>query len=200
MRRTACLLSVIALSVACGSTTTAPTTTATPPHADLTDPSGDAVASTGVPAPPDMVHGVIDVTGGNLTLTVQFASGTLDLQTTRLTVQLDTDQNVATGVGGGDGVGIDYVLDLWTRTSQTIVQRATPASCVNGANCYVDAGSVAVTIGTNTMTATVPLSMLGNPAGGMNFRVLAYASPQSTVPTVVADVMPDLALAPAHIP
>jgi hypothetical protein len=200
MRRLVSLLFVMALSTACGSATTAPTTGAIPLHADMTDPSGDAIVSTGVPAPPDMVHGTADVTGGNLTIAVQFAPGTLDPQTTRLTVELDTDQNVATGVGRGDGVGIDYVLDLWTRTSQTIVQRATPTTCVNGASCYVDAGSVGVTIGTNTMTATVPLSMLGNPAGGMNFRVLAYASPQSTVPTVVADVMPDLAVAPAHIP
>ncbi|HMD34412.1 MAG TPA: hypothetical protein VKH42_05570 [Vicinamibacterales bacterium] len=166
----------------------------------MNDSTGDAVVSAGVPTPPDMVHGTLDVSGGNLTVTVQFAPGTLDPQTTRLTVQLDTDQNAGTGVPPGNGLGIDYVLDVWPRTSQTIVQRATPATCVIGAGCYADAGTVGVTVGTNTMTATVPLSMLGSGSGPMNYRIVAYASPQSSVPAVVADQMPDLTLAPAHIP
>jgi len=46
----------------------------------------------------------------------------------------------------------------------------------------------------------VPLAMLGNASGRFNYRVFAYASPQSTTPTVVADVMPDITLPPAHVP
>jgi hypothetical protein len=200
MQRLSRLLAVIGLSTACGSASSAPTTTAIPLHGEVTDPAGDTLVSAGVPTPPDMVRGTIDVSGGNMTVTVQFAPGTMDLQTTRLTVELDTDQNAATGISGASGVGIEYVLDLWTRTNQTIVQRATPATCANGVGCYVDAGSVGVTLGPNTMTAIVPLAMLANPGGGMNYRVFAYASAQPTVPTVVADTMPDIGLGPAHVP
>ncbi len=122
-------------------------------------------------------------------------------QTTRLTIELDTDQNSSTGITGASGVGIDYVLDLWaSRSPQALVQRATPTTCANGAMCYTDVGTASVTVGTDTMSTTVPLAMLGNASGRMNFRVFAYASPQSTTPTVTADVMPDIALPPAHVP
>jgi len=43
-------------------------------------------------------------------------------------------------------------------------------------------------------------SMLGNASGRLNYRVFTSASPQATTPTVIADVMPDIALPPAHVP
>jgi hypothetical protein len=54
--------------------------------------------------------------------------------------------------------------------------------------------------GTDSLSTTAPLSMLGNASGRLNYRVLAYSSPSPTTPTVVADAMPDTTLAPAHIP
>jgi hypothetical protein len=67
--------------------------------------------------PPDLVHGTIDVANSNVTFTIQFAVGTMNPQTTRLSLELDTDQNAATGITGASGLGIDYVLDLWARTT-----------------------------------------------------------------------------------
>src|SRR5262245_34397812 len=92
-------------------------------HAEVTDPAGDAVAAAaGVPKP-DLVRGVADVSGGAITFTIQFAAGTLDRASTRVTIELDTDQNAATGIQGGPGVGIDYVLGLLAPMSQAAVQQ-----------------------------------------------------------------------------
>jgi len=190
-------------TAACGSNTTSPTAAPSPNifHAEVTDPVGDVVVTAGVPRPPDLVHATVDVVDGSVTLTIQFAPGTMSAQTTRLTIQLDTDQNASTGIPGGNGVGIDYILDLWAvRAQQTLVQQAQPASCASGSTCYTDVGAVSVTVGTETMSTTVPLAMLGNASGRMNYRVFAYTLPQATAPTVVADVMPDITVPAAHVP
>jgi hypothetical protein len=187
----------------CGSSPTA-TSTASPAvtfHSETSDSPGDAIASAGVASPPDLVHGTVDVAGGSVTFTIQFASGTMSAQTTRLTIQLDTDQNPSTGINGGNGVGIDYVVDVWAaRVQQTLVQQAQPASCAGGSTCYTDVGTVSATLGTDTMATTVPLAMLGNTSGRITYRVFAYASPQPTAPTVIADVMPDFTQPAAHVP
>ena len=197
------LLAFAVISGSCGSSPTAgsPSSAAMTFHAEVSDPVGDAVTSSGVPSPPDLVHGTVDVANGHVTFAIQFASGTMNPQTTRLTIELDTDQNASTGITGASGLGIDYVLDLWaSRPTQTLVQQATPMACSSGGMCYTDVGTASVTLGADAMSTTVPLAMLGNASGRMNFRVFAYASPQSTTPTVVADVMPDIALPPAHVP
>jgi hypothetical protein len=191
------------LTAACGSNTTISTTapSTTTLHAEVTDPVGDAIASPGVPNPPDLVHGTVDVVGGSLTFTIQFGPGTLDRQTTRLTIQLDTDQNASTGITGASGLGIDYVLDLWAaRSTQTLIQQAMPATCSSGGVCYTDVGTASLSLGTDSMATTVSLAALGNVSGRLNYRVFAYASPQSTTPAAVADVMPDITLPPAHVP
>lgn len=193
------LLTVLVLSAAaCGGSSTTPTST--PVHVDTIDAAGDAVPSGGVARPPDLIHGTADVSGGNVTFVFQFASGTLDPQSTRLTVQLDTDQNIGTGITGTSGLGIDYVLDMWSRNNnQTQIQLATPALCAADGPCYSTVGVSTLTFGADTMTTTVPLTMLGNASGRFNYRVVAYVSPQP-IPITVADVMPDLTLAPAHVP
>ena len=63
-----------------------------------------------------------------------------------------------------------------------------------------DVGASQASLSTETMSTTVPLAMLGNASGRMNYRVFAYAAPQANGPTVVADVMPDITLPPAHVP
>jgi hypothetical protein len=200
-RAAVCVFAIIIAS--CGGS---PTTSSSPAssltlHAEVIDPLGDSVLATGIPTAPDLVHGAVDVTNGTVTFTIQFAPGTMSAQTTRLTIQIDADQNPSTGVPAGTGVGIDYILDLWAvRAQQTLVQQAQPATCATGGVCYTDVGAATVTVGTDTMSTTVPLAMLGNASGRLNYRVFAYVSPQVTTPTVIADVMPDLTLPPARVP
>jgi hypothetical protein len=47
------------------------------------------------------------------------------------------------------------------------------------------------------MATTVPLSMLGNAVGRLNYRVFASVTAN---PTITTDVMPDMTLSPAHVP
>ena len=192
---TSVLGAIVLLTAACGSSTTAPTNGPLTLHAEVTDPAGDGVASAGAPTPPDLIHGTVDVAGGNLTVTIQFAPGTLD-PSTLLTVELDTDQNQATGIVAATGIGIDYVLSLYGPT-QTLVQRASPSTCAGGGDCYTQVGTASLGIGTDTMTTTVPLSMLGNASGRLNYRVYAGVLAH---PTITTDVMPDVTLPPAHVP
>ncbi len=189
---------------ACGGSTPATSTAPSSPgvlHAEIGDPIGDRVISPGVLNPPDLSHATVDVGGGNITFSIQCAPGTLDRQTTRFTIELDTDQNPSTGNVGAGPIGIDYVLDMWApRTPSTLVQQATPTTCATGGACYVTVGTASLAVGTDLLTTTLPISIIGSASGRLNYRVFAYSLPQSTTPNVVADVMPDITLPPAHVP
>ena len=186
---------------ACGSSTTTSPTVPSPNlfRAEVIDSVGDAVASPGVANAPDLVHGTFDVSSGNITFTIQFAAGTLNSQSTRVTVELDTDQDASTGNRVAGPLGVDYSLDLYA-ASQTTISRATPSTCSSGGQCYTTVGTASLTLGTDTMTATVPLATLGNASGRMNFRVGSYVFPSPVTPTPSADWMPDITLPPAHVP
>jgi len=189
------------LQIACGGSSTSPTTSpgTSSLHAETSDPAGDAVPSAGVPNPPDLVHATVDVAGDTATFNVQFAPGTLNRQTTRVTIELDTDQNASTGIIAAGPLGIDFILDMYAPGTQTTVERATPSTCGQGA-CYSIVGSASLTVGADTMTAVVSLAMLGNASGRLNYRVGTYVWPQPTTPTVNADFMPNFELPPAHVP
>jgi hypothetical protein len=163
-------------------------------HAEVTEAAGDAVVSAGVPTPPDLIHGTLDVGGGNLRVTFQFAPGTLSPSTV-VTILLDTDQNPANGFVA-TGYGIDYGVSLYAST-QAFIQKADPSSCASGGNCYTPVGTASISLGTDTMATTVPLSMLGNADGRLSYRVFAGAPANATITT---DVMPDMTLPPAHVP
>jgi hypothetical protein len=199
VHRLSLIIGALLAATACGSTSTAPTNTPNTFHAEVADPAGDAAVSAAVPTPPDLIHGSVDVGGGSLTVTIQFAPGTLNRASTLLTIQLDTDQNPATGIPAANGVGIDYVLSMYGPTG-TIVQQATPATCANGGACYTQVGTASLGLGTDTMTTTIPLSMLGNADGRLNYRVFASVPQPAPTPTITTDVMPDITLPPAHVP
>jgi hypothetical protein len=199
VHRLSLIIGALLAATACGSTSTAPTNTRNSFHAEVADPAGDAVVSSAVPTPPDLIHGSVDVGGGSLTVTIQFAPGTLNRTSTLLTIQLDTDQNPATGIPAANGVGIDYVLSMYGPTG-TIVQQATPATCANGGACYTQVGTASLGFGTDTMTTAIPLSMLGNVDGRLNYRVFASVPQPAPAPTITTDVMPDITLPPSHVP
>ena len=144
------------------------------------------------------MHGAVDVNSGNIAFTIQFATGTLNVQSTRMTIELDTDQDSSTGNRVAGPLGVDYLLDVYA--GQAVISRATPATCSNGGPCYAQVGTSSLTVGTDTMMATVPLAMLGSASGRMNFRVGTYVFPPTTTPTPSTDWMPDINLPPAHVP
>lgn len=194
MPRLFLLIGVLVAATACGSSPTTPSRTANTFHAEVTDAGSDAVVSAAVPTPPDLIHGTLDVGGGNLTVTVQFAPGTLSPSTV-VTILLDTDQNPATGFND-TGYGIDYGVSLYAST-EAFIQKANPSSCASGGNCYTYLATASISLGTDTMATTIPLSTLGNADGRLNYRVFAGAPANSTITT---DVMPDMTLPPARVP
>jgi hypothetical protein len=205
MARKIFLLIGILAATACGSSSTTPGGSATAPssplnsfqntfHAEVSEAAGDAVASANVPTPPDLIRGTLDVSGGLLKVTLQFAPGTLS-QSTVATILLDTDQNPATGYND-TGYGIDYGVSLYAST-QAFVQKANPSSCAGGSNCYTPVGTASISLGTDTLATTIPLSTLGNADGRLSYRVFAGAPANATNTT---DVMPDMTLPPARVP
>jgi hypothetical protein len=194
MRRLSFLIGALVAATACRSSSTTPSSTVNTFHAEVTEAAGDAVVSAAVATPPDLIHGTINVGGGNLRVTFQFATGTLSPSTV-VTILLDTDQNPATG-HLATGYGIDYGCSVYAST-QAFIQKADPSSCASGGNCYTLVGTASVSLGTDTMATTIPLSMLGNADGRLNYRVFAGAPANQTITT---DVMPDITLPPAHVP
>jgi len=194
----------IILTAACGSNTTSSTDAPSPNtfHAEVTDPVGDVVATAGVPRPPDLVHGTVDVSIGSITFTLQFASGTMDRQSINIVINLDTDQNPSTGQPALSGGGTDYQVGRTAGTMLGFVARFSSTSCASGASCFTNVGQVPFSFGTDTFTLSVPLPMLGNASGRMNYQVFAYVGdvlPGGTLMSV-GDAMPDNGLPPAHVP
>jgi hypothetical protein len=144
------------------------------------------------------VHATADIASGSLTIVLQFAPGTLDRQTTRVSVLLDTDQDGSTGIRQTDGIGADYSMDLAAATSQAGVAKANPVNCAARLACFEIVGSVPVTVVTDGMQVTVPLSLLGNDDGRLNFQMNSYVLVAPST-TVLFDFMPDSNVPPGRV-
>jgi len=195
--RTACVVALLFAATACTNSPAAPSSN----HAmrgDVSDPAGDALSDPRVPVAPDLVRATADVVAGNITFVLQFAPGTLDRQTTRVSVLLDADQDGSTGIQQAGGIGADYNIDLAAGTSQAAITRADPASCAAHLSCFAPVGSTAVTVAADSVQVIVPLSLLGNDDGRLSFQASSYVLVAPLTP-VVFDVIPDSGLQPARV-
>jgi hypothetical protein len=140
-----------------------------------TDPVGDAgTSATGAPNP-DLVWGsVTTFNDGTVKLTVRYASGTFNSTTTHAEFLLDTDQNPATGSPGSNSgciddmanLGTDYLVEVQSgfANNQAQIFKAT-----GGCNKFAQVGTAPVTIFTDGMDVTFPLSLLTNtPTNGVS--------------------------------
>ncbi len=180
---------VAALSASCGSSTTGPSAAVVTLRGDVSDPAGDAIPAAGVSTSPDLLHATVDVVGGNVTFTVQFATGTFSRPTTGVLVDLDIDRNPATGITGDGGFGIDYVVTLWGPTNQVQIQKALANGSCTAASiqCYATVGTASLIVNADGVQATVPLALLGNGDG----RVChARFSPSRSECSVIAHSRP----------
>ena len=195
---------VLALVLAsCGGSTASPSVTSPALHGEANDAKGDAIAGGGIATAPDLVHATADVAAGNITFVIQFAPGTFDRQSTRVSVLLDTDQDGSTGIRQLNALGADYSIDLSASTSQATIMKADAASCAALLTCFNAVGSQAVTFVQDGMQVIVPLSLLGNDDGRMSFQIFASilvsSSPPALPTALIVDVMPDVAAAPARV-
>jgi hypothetical protein len=127
---------------------------------------------------------------GNITFVVQLAPGTLDRQTTRVSILLDTDQDPSTGIRQQDVIGADYGIDMAASTSQAMITKADPAGCAAHLSCFTAIGSAPITFVADAMQTTVALSLLGNASGRMNFQFQTYVL-VAPLTTVAFDWVPD---------
>jgi hypothetical protein len=157
---------------------------------EVNDPTGDTLVEPRQPNAPDLVRATADVSSGNITFVIQFAPGTLDRQTTRVAVLLDTDRNASTGISQGNGLGADYSLDLTSSTGQGAVTKADPVSCAAHLTCFNPVASLSFTLSTDQMVVVVPLASLGGSDGRLCFQMHSYVL-FSLADTVTFDYMPN---------
>ena len=164
-----------ALAAACSSST-APQLNLS---VDITDPSGDAPVSALVPNPPDIIRASVDVNRGVVTFEIRFRPG-WEPATSFLTIDLDVDQDEATGVPNA-GLGVDYEVG--------------PSGIVrfDGMNPTV-VGLPTSSTSTDSLHLRASLDLLGNDDGRMNFRVRASHALQP-----VFDFLPDVNLPAARV-
>jgi hypothetical protein len=200
-------LSVCALIVAaasCGGSSTAPAIAPAPLHGETDDAIGDTFTFVnGVPVPPDLVHATADVTAGNIAFVIQLAPGTLDRQTTRLSILLDTDQTAVTGIRQQNDLGADYGIELAASTGQATITKANGVGCAIPAPvpaCFTQIGSASINVGQDVIQVTVPLSLIGNDDGRLSFQVFSSTvvstSPLSVIGT---DAMPNVTAPAARV-
>jgi hypothetical protein len=205
------LVLALLLATACsgsGNPTTPSTSTPQILKGTVTDPAGDALS---VPAEtlisPDLVSATIEVTGGNLTLTVSFDSGTYSQADTLTNVFLDTDENVSTGspgvpaVGGtkdADLIGWDYAIEIPSPrgSSQASVRLSVGPSQPTQFGAVTGTATISYPAA-DQLRLTIPLSAIGNDDGRLKFKVLCWQyllnpTPGRGVTTTVLDYMPNL--------
>ena len=180
-----------------------PTPTVSTFKGTVSDSTGDRQSVLGVSIPPDLISATIDVSGGSATILVSFAPGTLEQTFTLFSVLLDTDENPATG---NSGIGADSTSFGWDYSIAGVnPQGSTTAQIVRalgpGQPAQVAAvGTATVTFpGADQARVTVPLSLLGNDDGRMNFKVTCQQWVAGPNATGVLDWMPDVGQPPGPV-
>jgi hypothetical protein len=164
--------------------------------------SGDSTGANGVG---DLVSAALTVDGGNLTVEVHYLASSFNPNTSLATVSLDLDQNAATGHQGIDSnctvdtgnIGSEYILTIGSAGSTPAKVYQYQGSC----NAFLQVGTATITPLTDGYRVVVPLSLLGNDDGRLNFKV-ASAEQVSPAPgyTGFLDVMPDVGTAAGSVP
>jgi hypothetical protein len=163
-------------------------------HGEVGDPIGDAVPDARVRTPADLVRATVNVLDGHLSVAVRFAPGVFDPVTMLVIVNLDTDRNTATGQPVV-GLGVDYVISMGDGQND----QARIGRYVGGPEIFSPVGNVPVTFLPDGMDVTVPLSLLGNSEGRLNFRVVSFSHVPDTQTTGAIDTMPDIGLPPGRV-
>lgn len=180
MSRAVWMLAVLGASLACGSRAHAGAQTqrAAPIHAEIRDSSVDALPDVKVPVSPDLVFAIVDVGPADVAFRFRFRTDSFDPTTTRVVVDLDIDQNAATG-----SAGVEYEV----RIAPAGGRGADVVSTVHATE--VVAGRVPVSVVAEGYDLSIPRRLLGNDDGRFDLRVRVFADPLTTT---VLDVLPDV--------
>ena len=179
------IVAVVLLMAACGarSPQSSPAATAPVPrglHAEIRDTSVDALPDYRIPVSPDLVFAIVDVTADAITFGLRLRPGSFDAAATRFAIDLDIDQNAATG-----SAGIEYSVTVFPSGGKgaDVAQTSSTGPAV--------LATVPVRFIEDGCDVVIPRSLLGKDDGRFDFRVQVYAQP--AFPTVI-DVIPDVGL------
>lgn len=162
---------LVAIMVACGSSTD-PEPAGVLLRAEVIDPNGDVTLPVLGSPPPDLVRIEAEATRDSVTFRIRFAANTYDSLTTNTFIQIDTDQNSATGLPSSIGLGMDYMVTA--QRTQTLGTRAGVRRCPGPTGiCPELTGDVPVRYVANGLDLTIPLAFLGGDNGRLSFRVEA---------------------------
>jgi hypothetical protein len=151
---------------------------------EIRDSSVDALPDVRVPVSPDLVFAIVDARGANLTFRFRFRPGSFDRSTTRLEVDLDIDQNPATGTAG-----VEYQLIVAPARDHADVVQTIKPSLTGTRTSAVLVGTVLVSSDADGCEVNIPRRLLGDDDGRFDFRVRVFADPLTTT---VLDVLPDV--------
>ena len=156
-------------------------------HAEIRDTSVDALPVVSVPVSPDLVLAVVDVGPADVAFKFRFRPGSFEPSTTTVVVDLDIDQNAASGTAG-----IEYqVFVVPVRSQAHVVQTIKPIASASGTIPGVLNGVVPVGCVADGCDVTIPRRLLGDDDGRFDFRVRVYAEPAQTT---VIDLLPDIGM------
>lgn len=147
-------------------------TYATPAPPIISDPVGDHIT---FPGNPIVDIGTVEgeTNGTSITIKIHFSSDTV-MSGIAGYIDLDTDQNVATGMlpnanlvipGAAQDIGVDFFLSLFNLPFGGSIDVVNP-------NNGILMGSVPATIARQSLEITVPLTMLGGDDGSMDVGML----------------------------
>ena len=151
---------------------------------EIRDSSVDALPDVRVPVSPDLVSVIVDARGANLTFRFRFRAGSFDRSTTRLEVDLDIDQNPATGTAG-----VEYQLIVAPAKAQAVVVQTIKPFVTGTKPPAVPIRTVPVSSDADGCEVNIPRQLLGDDDGRFDFRVRVFADPLATT---VLDVLPDV--------
>ena len=176
----------------------------------VADPVGDASPSPSVQVSPDLVAVTLGTDGMSLILEVRFAPGTFKA-TTLTQFNLDTDQNPGTGSPGVDSeqndsdlMGVEFIINIGGNRLVLGTGIFAPAEVLRFAgqpNSFTTVGNVQGEVLAQGYRVSVPLMLLNNANGGINFKVTTFELLDPSVPsfTGILDYMPDLGLPPGVV-
>ena len=173
------MLAALGASLACGSRAHAGAQTPATGriHADIRDTSIDSLPDVRIPVSPDLVLAAVDVGAADVAFRFRFRPESFDPATTRVVVDLDIDQNAATG-----SAGVEYEVRIVPAGGRgaEVVSTAHATEAV--------AGRVPVSVVDDGYDVSIPRRLLGED-GRFDFRVRVYA--EQALPLVL-DVLPDI--------
>jgi hypothetical protein len=176
----------------------------------VTDPVGDATPSPSVQVSPDLVAVTVGTDDMSLIFEVRFAPGTFKA-TTLVQFNLDIDQNPDTGSPGVDAeqndsdlMGVEFIVNIGGNRIVLGTGIFVPAVVLEFAgqlNSFTTVGNVQGEVLAQGYKVSVPLTLLHNVNGRLNFKVTTFELLDPSVPsfTDILDYMPDLGLAPGVV-